>query len=442
MNFKLTQNQLDYVLFHLAFVFEIDSSLREKIIYGSDEKGKISFLQNDKKFDIKKLLWKDNTPILFPGNAEAPFYTLEQGSLVFHHDLLRSAFYLLSGKQEYDSAKKDKIGRFSYEFSIQKKLNIIYRPVVNEYFDIIAKAVEEYCLFHKLPFKRKRFSENFIFFLTHDVDRVDKYHFATVKNKFKKAGLLKGLIWLWRWFNPFYRHNPYWSFDYLKKTEKDRGFLSTYYFLNKDVKHIDSYYRFKDKRIRDLMETLFLSGHDIGLHGGIKTYNSVDLIKKNKVELERASGKTLLGNRQHWLMFETPLTMKCLSENDFRYDTSLGFAEHEGFRNSYCLPFKLYDFEQDRMIDVWEFPLMVMDTTLFNYRKLDFNSAIEVVKVIIDEVEKYHGMFTLLVHPDAVDEEERPGIRAYYERLLDEFKSKNVDNLTGEQLLDLMGELL
>ncbi|MFO8112314.1 MAG: hypothetical protein R6T92_07390, partial [Desulfosalsimonadaceae bacterium] len=58
--------------------------------------------------------------------------------------------------------------------------------------------------------------------------------------------------------------DPYWNFDRLMAMEKDLGLSSVFYFLDKDLKHQDAYYRLTDKRIRGSSVT----GREIGREAG------------------------------------------------------------------------------------------------------------------------------------------------------------------------------
>lgn len=441
MKSTLTANQLEYVLFHLNNIFELSPEIRKWMVFGKINEGHICFTQSSKDFDEDSVLWIDDLPVLFPESYDSPIYTLENGTLIFQHDLLKSAFYLLSGYQEYRSVQKDTLGRFPYEASIQSKLKIIHRPVVNEYFELIADAIKAYCRYHEISFNKRKLFKTFGLFLTHDVDRIDKYSIHTVKGKIKKDSLKKGIQWAFRWLNPFYRKNPYWSYDYLNTIEDKLGIRSCYYFLNKDVKHEDSYYKFSNAKIRKLIANLEDSSKEIGLHGGVRSSNDPALIKKNFMELQEVSQNTIMGNRQHRLLFNLPQTMKYLFDNNIYYDSSLGFAAHEGFRNSYCLPFKLFDFEQDKMINVWEIPLNIMDGTLFNYRNLNYDEALDSIRSLVEITKKYHGVITLLFHPDFMDEEERPGVREFYENTLTMIMKKNAQSVTGLDILELLGDI-
>lgn len=434
----LTINQREYVLYHLAFSADISSKISSSFVFGKSTPGKICFMENDSIFDESNILNIDNCPILFPGAKDAPMYSLKNGTLVFHHDLLKSAFYLLSGYQEYGSNDKDSLGRFAYESSLQHKLGIINRPLVNEYFEFIHQGILLYCSEHNIEYTKPKPFKDPVFFLTHDVDRIDKYTFHTIKGKLKRKKLKTAFVWFLRWVNPFYKKNPRWSYDYLCELEKKREIRSTFFFLNRGVKHIDSYYSFKEERIRNLIARIEKMGSEIGLHGSIRTEIDLDVMQDNLRNLNEISAYPIRANRQHRLLFKMPQTMVNLEICGFVYDTSLGFAAHEGFRNSYCLPFKLFNFENDKMINVWEIPMNIMDVSLFDYRKLNYREAKECIIDIITKVKKYNGVLTLLFHPETFDEEERPGITKFYESILDLISNHNFQVLLPMEFLEQM----
>ena len=440
MESNLTTNQRNYILYHLAFSVDISPMIRSQFVFGSWKKGKICFLENNNAFDESGIINVNNCPVLFPGDPGADIYTLVDGTLVFHHDLLKSAFYLLSGFQEYKSKEKDSLGRFPYESSIQNKLGIIHRPLVNEYFDLIHQGISSYCREHNIPYKKPEIFDSSKLFLTHDVDRIDKYTFHTVKGKIKSFHIKDAFKWIFHWLNPFYNKNPYWSYDFIESAERERSVKSTYFLLNKGIKHIDSYYSFREKRIKDLIHRLEAASSEIGLHGGVQTMENSEIMEHNLNELNAVVKNTVRGNRQHRLLFDMPQTMINLHKCGIVYDSTLGFAAHEGFRNSYCYPFKLYDFNENNMIDVWEIPLIVMDVTLITYRKLDLKTALEKINLIIDEINKYKGILTILIHPESLDEEEHPGIKNFYEKFLDIAVAKGLKHINSMQIVDLMNE--
>ena len=183
-------------------------------------------------------------------------------------------------------------------------------------------------------------------------------------------------------------------------------------------------------------------GHEAGIHGTLESAFDQEAFSRTLENLEAAAGHKITGGRQHILRYEIPKTAIIHEKAGLEYDNTLTFAEHEGFRNSYCLPFKLYDFANDKMISVWQIPLTVMDSTLFYYRKLDFARSKEVVLNLLDEVHRFNGIFSLLWHNSFFDEIEFPGIKEYYINLLEDIASRAATEfLNGKMIVERMEQI-
>lgn len=457
----LTINQVEYVLFHLQQHFESSIDLQDRFVFeagsGFDLKNqeKVFFCQSINELSgIKWLNYKEEElPVLFPGEPVQKWFDCQDGSLIFYHDLLKSAFYLLSGFQETQSDVTDEMGRYRFEESIQKKLGITSKPIVNYYFEIILDGLEAYCQYHQIDFKRKRLFDSFGFMLTHDVDRVDYYHWRETIYRFmqllglKKAHyprkrLVKAAFSaLLPTFIPSSKNDPWWNFKSLRNQERELGFLSTWYFLNRDGSPHDAKYDFTENRIQSLIQFLQKEGCEIGLHGSIKTSSSQGDMTKAYGLLQSECNSVIKGTRQHFLMMKYPSTLQIQQEAGLKYDTTLGFAEHEGFRNSYCYPFRPFDHEKDLMLDIWEFPLAMMDTTLFGYRKMAYPEMLKSSENLINEITRFGGLFVLLWHNCNFDEYQYPGISLLYKELLQTIHSKQPESTTGVNILDELSVL-
>jgi len=451
MKGRLTESQKQFVLEHLGHHAVISSELISHFRFGdSTEPGQpfIHFPLSEKPLDFSRVIHMNDIPVLYPTSEETEtFYAFQDNNLVFHHDLMKSVFHLLSGYWEFKNGASDQYGRFPFKESIQYKLGFVAKPIVNYYFEIILEGLEQFCAQNRIPFDRTPIFSHPVLMLSHDIDRLDAYHFYETAFKFKQLfGLAKSpynlagkvqdaFSALYHFLNPFSKHNPFWSFDFLNKTESDRGFKSTYFFLENDRLHENSRYRFNEKRISDLMKKLSSEGHEIGLHGTIQSSTDQEAMDRTLEHLNGVSPDPVTGIRQHFLKFQPSDTALIQEKAGLKYDASLGFAEHEGFRNSYCWPFRLYDFRSDRPMDVWEIPLSVMEGTLFYYRKLDLDSAMDSIENLAAEVLKFNGIFSLLWHNHFFDEKEIPGITAFYIRLLDYLKSCGMEGITGKEIL-------
>jgi hypothetical protein len=450
----LSKEQIDYVLFHLAFTFEITDDIRKRFVFISETdtihnySGKIIFLLSESSYDKAQVIWHSRIPILFPVKKSPEIFDLN-GNLIFNVDLLKSAFYLLSGYHEYSHKERDAIGRFPFEYSIQKELGIIQIPVVNYYFTEISKGIELFCKREKIVFTEKQFFNTFGFFLTHDVDRVDAY---TVKSLFFRlkelAGMVKSNYGFYLRLELMFRNllellkfdrkqNPFWNFEWLRSVEEKLGFVSVFFFLTKEIRNKDAIYNIDEKRFYKLIKWLDEQKCEVGVHATLNSSFSLESMKKCVKKVRSIHAKAT-GCRQHNLKIIIPDTIQIQQACGLVYDSSLSFSEHEGFRNSYCYPFKLFNFKDNSTIEHWEFPLNVMDSTLFYNRKLSIVEASEAIYRIIEEVAKFHGMFTLLWHNHFFDEKLYPGITKLYTGLLDKIHSKKPVNMTFINFLDYL----
>jgi len=453
----LNDRKIDYVLFHLNHSCTLNEEVRNFMEFrkGKDDRkvnqrSAIIFQLSNEGLDDSNILTIQGIPVLFPVLENDQYYSIEKNSLVFHHDLLKSVFYLLSGYQELHTVQKDPMGRFPYNSSIQYKIEMARKPLVNYYFQIIAQGIGEFCQKHSIPFQKRSIFKNFAAFLTHDVDHVDTYTIYEAIFKIKQfLGLSPSEVsrsrsfriacrYLLQWINPFNKKNLHWDFPSLRAIEEENNFKSAFYFLPKDQRHVDAYYTFNEPRIKELINTLGEEGCEIGLHGTVRSHTSEKALQAELKLLGNYTGQKIQGIRQHRLMYDMNITPSLHQRLQMYYDTTLGFAEHEGFRNSYCLPFRMYDHVSDQMMSLWEIPLAVMDATLFYYQKYSLEEARKSIMELVDEIIKFNGVFVLLWHNGQNDEFLRPGISAFYIDLIKSIAEKDPERMLGYQIIDRM----
>ena len=436
----LNRNEIRYLLDHL----EIHFRGFDPEPYLRSEKPGIEIPASEKPLDENMISSIEGIPVLFPVSDTDRWYSVEGKSIVFHHDILKSAFYLLSGYQEYVGGEKDSYGRFPWEASVQKQLGITRRPVVNYYFEILLEALEEFCRLNSMPFQRTA-SHSPVLFLSHDVDRIRKYSLRNVayylllrlrilpsslsreerKKQFRDhaAGTF------------LFKKDPYRNFRELTTLENSLQIRSTWFMLENTGRD-NSRYRFRDKKITGLIRWLEEQGHEIAIHGTMESSEDAEVAQSGLDRLNRVCRHKVKGSRQHFLKYLHPQTTNILSTCGLLYDASLGFAGQPGFRNSYAFPFRLYDFEKQKAFAIWHLPLNVMDASLMDYMKLSPSESSAVIGEILKEVRKFRGVFGLLWHQCRLDEEEIPGIDAFYNDLLRTIRDKGFISKTGSELTD------
>jgi len=326
---------------------------------------------------------------------------------------------LFTRREEYNSKMHDKFGRFLYYMSGEKTL---FEPTVSKY--LIEHGLEvSYPSDHK-----------FAVCLTHDIDSIHPY----VNNQSLIRGILKSLknhkiqeaI-----KSPFYRINPNWNpllnIKEIMNLEEQYGAKSSFYLLALDEGEEDFDYNIED--LRNEIAKAIGRGWEIGLHGGHTSYNNFNNIMKEKNKLEKVTGKNIIGYRNHYLRFLTPDTWEILNKAGFQYDVTFGYADCVGFRNGMCHPFKPYNLTTNKEINILEIPLAIMDTTLFGYMRLDNYEAWNTIKLLIDTVEKYNGVITILWHNTSMFEDNLK----MYEKILKYCKEKDAWMTSGENIYNL-----
>jgi hypothetical protein len=454
----LSQPKLEYVLFHLGCHIDLTPELSRLLFFvkNADDlqsyTNRIVFLQSAEDIRLEAVVTIGGLPILFPLSDKREIYSIDaNNNLIFHHDILKSVFYLLSGYQEYQNKNShDALNRFSFFDSIQCKLGITGKPIVNYYFEVIVQAIRLYGSGNNLRVSQRRVFNTFGFILSHDIDYVDLYTKNYFLYKAKEVIGIKqsklsawtnfrlGLTGFLKYTNLIKRDNPYWNFDFMRKAERDNNIRSVFYFLDKGILHSDAYYSFNEHRIVDLFEYLKEQDCEIGLHGTVESIVNRDKMQSSIEKLQKASNTAIAGVRQHRLLWHHPQTALIQESLGLKYDTTLGFAAHEGFRNSYCHPFRLYDFEKERMMELWEFPLNVMDVTLFAYQKYTIDEAFAKSLEVMGEVQKFGGVFSVLWHNSFFDEDLYPGITAFYVQLLKSISHAEPENILGVELVNHM----
>jgi len=321
---------------------------------------------------------------------------------------------LFTRKEEYNPLMLDQYQRFPYYLS--------------RYRDILKPKVSEFLLENGFDFEYPE-NKKFAVCLTHDIDVVYLSKLETiykVAKSLKERRIKNAFRVIFNKINK--RWNPWWNFKDIMDIEEKYDAKSSFYFLalNKD----DLDFNFKVEDLEHEIGDITDNGWEVGLHGGHEAYNNIKEIKEEKKRLEKVLNEKVIGYRNHFLKFKVPDTWELLSKADFKYDTTFGYADMVGFRNGMCHPFKPFNLNTHKEIDILEIPLTIMDCTLFDYMRLDYEKAWEVTKLLITTVEKYKGVITILWHNTYMVEEKLK----FYEKILEYCYNKNAWMTFGEEI--------
>lgn len=340
----------------------------------------------------------------------------KSGDLRRLFDLLRQdedLWDLFTRREEY-SSHRDCYERFPYYLSNNR---CVFQPEVSKFLINNGFKVE-------YPEGKK-----FAICLTHDIDFV---RYPLTRTIPEAVMFLFHLQIKDAFSRPFYvikNCNPFWNFRDIMNLEEKYGAKSTFYFMSLEKGDIDFNYSAED--LSQEMGDISDRGFEVGLHGGHKAFDSLEVLHREKNLLEKAMGKKVIGYRNHFLRFKVPDTWELLKEAGFKYDATLGYADCLGFRNGMCHPFKPFNLKSNKEIDIIEIPLVLMDGTMdATYMRLDAQTAWRLTKGLIDTAQKYQGMITILWHNTYMVGERLK----FYEKILDYGNEKDAWMTSAEDI--------
>ena len=326
-------------------------------------------------------------------------------SLYGQPDYLASCFYMINSMQEFSSKEVDEMNRFKYEASYQHKFDNIRINLVQKYFDLLFDKLQDLNIISS-P-KKSRDSK---IFLSHDVDSV---YGALIQDGF--TAIKNGDIGsLFRLFFQSATGRPSWlNMDKIMKMESEYDFISTFYWIVNKGKFAEGImnadYTTQEPRIKRMIKEVAENGFENGLHKSVshESFNT-EILK---------AGFPVFTNRYHYLKINLPNSFNEIEQSGVKVDSSLGFAEHYGFRNSYGLPFQPYDFKNQQSYSFVEVPMIVMDRTFFSYLHTPVDS---VAKTIINFFEKNNSntVFSLLWHNNFFESIKYRGYTEEYKKIL------------------------
>ena len=337
-------------------------------------------------------------------------------------DYLSTCFYLLSYLQEYADYFPDKYNRFPFQGSVQQHYQIHQRNLVAEYFDILYQQTP------KLQQLITKQQHRTTFFLSHDIDSLYGC-FGDNYNALVKQGNIKTMLQLL--FNHYLRKPDYMLLEKIMQIEDAYDVRSTFFWLvnkGKGTRAIENAdYDFKDPKVQQIVNKTGQAGWTNGLHksAGKDTYEN---------ELKKLNSPLRI-NRNHYLVTELPFTFDALESAGIQLDATMGFPDEPGFRNSYGLPLRPYNFHSQKAYSFLEVPLNVMDTSLKFYQQLNSKQA---GITILEFLEKHpsNALISILFHNNYFFDYADKGWITVYKNILDYIKQHQFEVLTPEAILN------
>ena len=271
-------------------------------------------------------------------------------------DKIASIFYMINSLQEFRVEQKDldDLGRFKYSSSYQYRFNNIDE-------NLVETLINNFCDEHSINGNKN----DSVFFISHDIDRLYgsflEDGFWALKKM--KIGTVLNII-----LAEISRDYHWKNIDKIVKINDMYDIKSTFFWLVNKGKSKNGLenadYNISD--VEDVIKLVNESSNVNGLHKSSFDMSIDEELKKGKFENKY--------NRYHYLKFLPHEHYKEISNSSLNFDSSLGFAEQCGFRNSYGKSFQPFDIKNVKPYDFIETPLQLMDRTFHKYMNVEVDS--------------------------------------------------------------------
>jgi len=188
----------------------------------------------------------------------------------------------------------------------------------------------------------------------------------------------------------------------------------------------DLTYRPESPQARRIIDAVREGGHEIGLHGSFATSEDHALFAEQRARLRALVGTSPDGVRQHYLRQRPDTTPPAMALAGFRYDSTAGFPDRNGFRVGVADVIPLWNAARDTALPLQEAPFTWMDRAMSKYQHVESPDAwIEDGLALADHCRAVEGLWVGIWHPNLVPALGFPGAPAAYARLVRELVERD-----------------
>jgi len=416
-NLGVEQNKIDFF-----YADDFSTIHIEKISINIKPARKI-FSQSYKKVEslpsgVNEIKFGNETiPVLYSTNK--PKIEVTKNIFVTNVDFVETFFFFLTRYEEQVITKRDKLDRFPDDESLIIKYGLNLTPVLDVYSKVIRDWLKEsMSLEDKMGY----------FLLTHDIDRLNTR--VSLRHGIKKMIINHDTEPIKFYFKDRKDGISYGLSDILKY-ESEFKVNSVFFFMVKKGNLFvpNSDYSIKDKKIRQKINEIKDSDSIIGLHPSLKTLKNKKLLETEKSILESIIGRKIEWSRKHYLRYSINFTFKDLEESGFKYDSSIGYINHVGYKSGTSHPFLIFDMLERKSIDLIEIPLIIMDQALIRSSLGKVEKADQILNKLINNTINYGGILTILWHNHMVmNNSINKELDRYYLKILNTLQSNKIEN--------------
>ena len=327
-------------------------------------------------------------------------------------DVLGSTFFLLSRYEEVAQMGRDQHERFPASASLALRSGFLERPLLDEYAAFLWAALKR--LWPALRRPQRSGELRFTCDVDHPYEGSSKRLALlmralagdlVVRRRPREAVARLGRVRQAR--RGDYSQDPVNTFDWLLQRCRAHDRRATFYFIAGHTGgEIDGCYRIDEDYILSLLKRIHDAGHRIGVHGSYNSFRDAAVLSRERNALAaacRTAGcdQEITAIRQHYLRWDSGCTPGLMQESGFACDSTGAFADHAGFRYGTSHSFPLWDWREERALQLREQPLIVMEWSVIGPRYMNLGRtavALEKMQMLEARCLQFGGDFTLLWH--------------------------------------------
>jgi hypothetical protein len=381
--FEITTNIETYSAFSGPRINYSQAAIVEKEVWIAPLS--LLFEHDIKPQTIEVFLWRGHPAFFKSPGQDLPF------------DIFAASFYLLSRYEEYLPHRLDMYGRYAHENSLAFKEGFLQLPLVNIWLKEFDKILQStFADLNLKPF-------SFAYLPTYDIDIGWSYlNKGWVRNS---GGLIRSIL-KGQWpivqerIRVLHRRqkDPFDSYDWLDDLHNAHKLEPLYFFLlaaktkgyDKNISPVNSNYRQLIKSHADK--------YSIGIHPSWRSGDNTSLLSKEIKSLESILGEQIFKSRQHYIRMKLPSTYRLLIDAGITQDYSMGYGSINGFRPSYCLPYKWFDLEKECATSLSIYPFCYMEANSFYEQKYSATKALEELEHYHDITKSVNGLLITIWH--------------------------------------------
>lgn len=327
-------------------------------------------------------------------------YIQNEKSVIVGLDIFASTFFMLTRWEESLLGREEK-GDCDETRLFAVKHGIFNRPIVNEYADFLRKMLPS-----DLPISKRKYEV----VLSHDVDGFVTPTWTRIAKDFVKqtihgAPKNKVLNLTWKEEIKYKRAFPtaYDQFEWYTALCEKHDIPEWFYFKVCGRGETEATYLYDDKQTKEIVGRLKRKNNPnfvFGFHPSQNMFGNKQQWDKEVARITSLLQKKPSIGRNHHLLYnhETMRLWENITDTPLHISNCV-FHKRQGFRSGVCVPYRLFDLYQRRIMNLVEHPCQIMDTVIRYDEKVKTEEERWIdVQSAIDFVKQYQGELVLTWH--------------------------------------------